>query len=47
MKNNKLNEISGLVESHRFPGVFYAIEDSGNEPVVYIINKDGTLKGEV
>ena len=45
MKNNKLNELSGLVESRQFPGVFYAIEDSGNEPVVYIINKDGTLKG--
>ena len=45
VRNNKLNELSGLVESHRFPGVFYAIEDSGNEPVVYIINKDGTLKG--
>ena len=45
MKNNKLNELSGLVESRQFPGVFYAIEDSGNEPVVYIINEDGTLKG--
>ena len=25
--------------------ILYAIEDSGNENVVYVINKDGTLKG--
>ena len=47
VRNRKLNELSGLAESHRFPGIFYAIEDSGNEPVVYIINKDGSLRGEV
>ena len=47
VRSRKLNELSGLAESHRFPGIFYAIEDSGNEPVVYIINKDGSLKGEV
>ena len=26
--------------------LFYAIEDSGNENVVYVINIDGTLKGK-
>ena len=44
--NNKLNELSGLVESHRFPGVFYSIEDSGNGNVVYVINKNGTVRGK-
>ena len=47
VKNKKLNELSGLAESHRFPGIFYAIEDSGNEPVVYIINEDGSLRGQL
>ena len=45
--NNKLNELSGFVESHRFPGIFYAIEDSGNEPVVYIMNQNGSIKGDI
>ena len=43
--NKKLNELSGLVESHRFPGIFYSIEDSGNQNVVYVFNKNGTLRG--
>ena len=45
VKNNELNELSGLVESHRFPDVFYSIEDSGNDPVVFVINKNGKLMG--
>ena len=43
--NNKLNEISGLVESHRFPGTFYSIEDSGNKNIVYVFHKNGTVRG--
>ena len=46
VQNNELNELSGLVESHRFPDIFYSIEDSGNDPVVFVINKNGTLRGK-
>ena len=44
-ENPRLEELSGLAESHRYKDVFYSIEDSGNENVVYVINKNGTLKG--
>ena len=40
-----LNEMSGLVESHRYSDVFYSIEDSGNENTVYAISKNGTILG--
>ena len=40
-----LNELSGLVESHRYPDVFYSIEDSRNENTVYAISKNGTILG--
>ena len=43
--NDELNELSGLAESHRFPNVFYSIQDSGNNPSVYVINSDGSLRG--
>ena len=43
--NDELSELSGLAESHRFPEVFYSIQDSGNKPSVYVINQDGTLRG--
>ena len=41
--NPDLNELSGLVASHRYPDVFYSIEDSKNGNFVYAINKNGTL----
>ena len=43
--NPLLNELSGLVESHRYPDVFYSIEDSGNGNFVNVIRKDGELIG--
>ena len=39
-------ELSGLVASHRHPGVFYSIEDSQNNSTVYVIHKNGTLLGK-
>ena len=44
-ENPRLEELSGLAESNRFKDVFYSIEDSQNENVVYVINKNGTLRG--
>ena len=43
--NDELKELSGLAESHRFPDVFYSIQDSGNNPSVYVINSNGSLRG--
>ena len=43
--NDELKELSGLAESHRFPNVFYSIQDSGNNPSVYVINSNGSLRG--
>ena len=43
--NDELKELSGLAESHRFPNVFYSIQDSGNNPSVYVVNSNGSLRG--
>lgn len=40
-----LNELSGLVASRREPGLFWAIEDSGAEPVVSALRENGTPVG--
>ncbi len=37
----KVNEGSALLASRRFPGVFWAINDSGGEPVLYPVSRDG------
>ena len=44
-KDHELKETSGLVASHKNPGVFYAIQDSLNPDPVYAINKEGDLIG--
>ena len=44
-ENPRLEELSGLAVSHRYNDIFYSIEDSGNDNVVYVLNKNGTLKG--
>ena len=44
-KDEELIETSGLVASHKHPGVFYAIQDSRNPDPVYAINKEGDLLG--
>lgn len=38
--NSKLNEISGMVASLNNPGFFWVHNDSGDEPKVYLVNKD-------
>lgn len=42
-----LDEVSGLAASRRQPGVLWAIEDSGNEAVLYALDIDGSLLAEV
>ena len=34
-----------MVASHKYPGVFYAVQDSSNPDPVYAINKEGDLLG--
>lgn len=39
----KLRESSGIVESRTHPGVFWTHNDSGNEPIIYAVRRDGSL----
>jgi hypothetical protein len=41
----QLRETSGLVTSRRQPGVLFAIDDSGNEPVLYAFDTTGGDRG--
>jgi hypothetical protein len=41
-----LGEASGLVKSRQHPGVFWVINDSGNEPHLYAVNRTGKLLAE-
>lgn len=38
-----LREVSGIVRSRTYPGIFWVHNDSGNEPVLYAIRADGRL----
>lgn len=40
-------EISGIVRSRRQPGVYWTLNDSGDEPRVYPIGIDGAVKASV
>ena len=39
----ELNEISGLSASQQYPGIMYAINDSGNAPKLYALSETGEL----
>jgi len=39
----RLNEISGIVASHNYPNHFWVINDSGDDPNIYLINSKGAL----
>lgn len=41
----EIRECSGVVASHRYPGVFWTHNDSGNREVLYAIRRNGTLIG--
>lgn len=41
--DTELREISGMSASKRYPGLLYAINDSGNAPRLYAINETGQL----
>lgn len=43
LQNKQLSEISGLAAANRYPGLLYAINDSGNQPALYAISETGQL----
>lgn len=43
IKNKKLNEISGIARSTFQDDIFWVINDSGDDPIVYAINRAGAL----
>ncbi|WP_425393059.1 hypothetical protein [Ekhidna sp.] len=45
--DDRLVEVSGLEESYKNPGYFWTHNDSGSDPVLYLINRYGDIKLEV
>lgn len=41
--NSGLKEVSGIQSSLDHPGVLWVVEDSGNGPYLYAVNRDGAL----
>lgn len=47
IENSELNEISGVLESRRNPGVFFVHNDSGDSPRLFAIDRQGQLLAEL
>lgn len=47
LKNKKIDEASGLAFSRTHPGILYTHNDSGGEPLVYLIDTLGKDKGRI
>jgi hypothetical protein len=45
--DNRLEEASGLEESYQNLGYFWTHNDSDSEPILYLIDKNGSIKMEV
>lgn len=43
LRDHQMTEISGLSASRKYPGLLYAINDSGNKPTLFAINETGEL----
>lgn len=41
LEDRRITELSGFAASRRHPGVFYAINDSGNHPQLFAVGADG------
>jgi hypothetical protein len=41
-----IREASGIVQSRRYPGVFWVHNDSGNPPALFAVKRDGSLVRE-
>jgi hypothetical protein len=47
MERQDYNELSGIAESHKRPGILYVHEDKAGKAVIYLTNKQGTDLGKV
>ncbi len=47
LKNEQLDELSGLAASHTYPNMFWTHNDSGGKNKLYLINHKAKLKGEL
>lgn len=47
LKVDALTEASGLAASHRAPDLFFSLNDSGNEPVLYAFDGKGNERGRI
>lgn len=45
--DDKVNQVSGIVASHRYPGLLWAEEDAGSDPELIAIDSDGTKLNRV
>ena len=45
IQEDELYEASGLVASHRNPGIYYSIQDSQTEDMVYAMRENGEAIG--
>src|SRR3954467_6080334 len=41
-----IREASGIVQSRRFPGIFWTHNDSGNPPALFAVRPDGSEDSE-
>ncbi len=41
--DDSISELSGVVASHREPGVYWSHEDSGNDPTLFALDEQGTV----
>jgi hypothetical protein len=47
VEDSRLNEISGIVESHLTPGVFFVHNDSGDSPRFFALDRAGQVLAEL
>jgi hypothetical protein len=44
LRDPRITEASGIVPSYRNPGLYYVHNDSGDEPRVYLVDRDGRTR---
>lgn len=47
ISNPELEEMSGMAVSRKHPNIWYTHTDSGGEPIVYFLDMEGDLLGEI
>src|SRR2546421_5481348 len=43
LDRKQIPESSGIIDSRKYPGVFWTFNDSGNGPTIFAVRRDGTL----